>query len=99
MDKAAKINVNNTPKDKNKTNNYSPIQLQFLPLKTYQMLKNLRKVLIFWEGHKILRNLPQLFDWQYIGQTIGWIVWPSQIVWKDIKTRGLVCYGDSAANA
>ena len=25
----------------------------------------------FWEGHKILRNLHQLFDWQYIGQIIG----------------------------
>ena len=30
------------------------------------------KVHIFWEGHKILRNLHQLFDWQYIvGQIIG----------------------------
>ena len=29
------------------------------------------KVHIFWEGHKILQNLHQLFDWQYIGQTIG----------------------------
>ena len=26
------------------------------------------KVHIFWEDHKILRNLHQLFDWQYIGQ-------------------------------
>ena len=26
---------------------------------------------IFWEGHKILRNLHQLFDCQYIGQIIG----------------------------
>ena len=24
------------------------------------------KVYIFWEGHKTLRNLHQLFDWQYI---------------------------------
>ena len=24
------------------------------------------KVHIFWEGHKILQNLRQLFDWQYI---------------------------------
>ena len=24
------------------------------------------KVHIFWEGHKILQNLHQLFDWQYI---------------------------------
>ena len=28
------------------------------------------KVHIFWEGHKILRNFHQLFDWQ-IGQIIG----------------------------
>ena len=29
------------------------------------------KVHIFWEGHKVLRNLHQLFDGQYIGQIIG----------------------------
>jgi hypothetical protein len=29
------------------------------------------KVHIFREGHKILRNLHQLFDWQYIRQRIG----------------------------
>ena len=29
------------------------------------------KVHIFWEGHKILRNLHRLFDRQYIGQIIG----------------------------
>ena len=29
------------------------------------------KVHIFWEDHNILRNLQQLFDWQYIGQMIG----------------------------
>ena len=29
------------------------------------------RVHIFWEGHKILRNLTQLFDWKYIGQVIG----------------------------
>ena len=29
------------------------------------------KVHIFWEGHKILRNLHQLFDWQYLGQIIS----------------------------
>ena len=28
------------------------------------------KVHIFWEGRKILRNLHQLFDWQYIGLII-----------------------------
>ena len=26
------------------------------------------KVHIFWEGHKILHNLHQLFDWHYMGQ-------------------------------
>ena len=25
----------------------------------------------FWEGHKILENLHQLFDWQYVEQKIG----------------------------
>ena len=45
------------------------------------------KVHIFWEGHKILLNLHQLFDWQYIGQiTNNWwrfrkILWPSQNIW------------------
>ena len=29
------------------------------------------KVHIFWEDHKILRILHQLFDWQYIWQLIG----------------------------
>ena len=33
--------------------------------------RRLVKVHIFWEGHKILRNLHQLFDCQYIGQIIG----------------------------
>ena len=26
---------------------------------------------IFWEGHKILWNLPLTFDWHYIGQKQG----------------------------
>ena len=29
------------------------------------------KVNIFWENHNILRNLHQVFDWQYTGQIIG----------------------------
>ena len=29
------------------------------------------KVHILWEGHKILRNLNHLFDWQYVGQIFG----------------------------
>ena len=44
------------------------------------------KVHIFWEGHKILRNLHQLFDWQYISRTNNWwrfrkILWPAQNIW------------------
>ena len=39
----------------------------FQPLTTSKTIK----VHIFWEGHKILRNLHQLFDWHYIGQIIG----------------------------
>ena len=31
-------------------------------------LKHGWKVHIFWEGHKILRNLHLTFDWHYIGQ-------------------------------
>ena len=29
------------------------------------------KIHIFWEGHKISRNLHQFFDWQYTGKIIG----------------------------
>ena len=37
---------------------------------------------IFWEGHKILGNLHQLFDCQYIGQiTGGDFARPSQNIW------------------
>ena len=36
-----------------------------------QILVSGGKVHIFWGGHKILWNLRQLFDWQYIGQKIG----------------------------
>ena len=28
-------------------------------------------IYVFWEGHTILQNLHQLFDWQYIEQIIG----------------------------
>ena len=31
---------------------------------------NFGKVHIFWETHKILQKLHQLFDWQYIGQIV-----------------------------
>ena len=38
--------------------------------KNYNSLfqSQLCKVHIFWEGHKILQNLPLTFDWHYIGQ-------------------------------
>ena len=39
------------------------------------------KVHIFWEDHKILRNLSTFFDWYYIqskkGRDFGKILWPS----------------------
>ena len=34
-------------------------------------MSTLSKVHIFWEGHKILQNLHQLFDWKYIWQIYG----------------------------
>ena len=43
------------------------------------------KVHIFWEGHKILRNLPLTFDRMYCSQKLGEdfakILWPSQNIW------------------
>ena len=43
------------------------------------------KVHIFWEGHKILRNLPLTFDCMYCSQKLGEdfakILWPSQNIW------------------
>ena len=48
------------------------------------------KVHIFWEGHKILRNLYLTFDWHYIYRTKeSWrfhkILWPSQNKWAVFK--------------
>ena len=53
---------------------------------SYQIIK----VNLFWEGHKILRNLHQLFDWQYLHRTNNWwrfckILWPSQNIWTLTK--------------
>ena len=45
------------------------------------------KVHVFWEGHKILRNLHLIFDWHYIvyRTKVRWrfrqILWPSQRIW------------------
>ena len=44
------------------------------------------KVHIFWEGHKILRNLHLTFEWHYTCRTkLRWrfrkILWPSQNIW------------------
>ena len=46
------------------------IFLQKSILTHHWMLCMFGKVHIFWEGHKILRNL-QPFDWHYIGQIYG----------------------------
>ena len=37
---------------------------------TTTLLPGMYKDHIFWEGHKILRNLHFRFDWQYIGQMV-----------------------------
>ena len=43
------------------------------------------KVHIFWEGHKILRNLPLTFDCMYCSQKLvedfARFLWPSQNIW------------------
>ena len=46
-------------------------------------LYKLFKVHIFWEGHKILRNLPLTFDWHYIKVRGRFrkFFWPSQNTW------------------
>ena len=45
----------------------------------------LSKVHIFWEGHKILRNLPLTFDCMYCSQKLvedfAKFLWPSQNIW------------------
>ena len=47
--------------------------------------KHVFKVHIFWEGHKILRNLPLTFDCMYCSQKkdrrFRKILWPSQNIW------------------
>ena len=55
---------------------------------------NSRKVHIFWEGHKILRNLHRRFDRYYIGHwtNLRWRfcknLWPSQNIWTSIPCKG-----------
>ena len=50
---------------------------------------NVHKVHIFWEGHKILRNLPLIFDRVYCSQKLGEdfakFLWPSQNIWTLTK--------------
>ena len=41
---------------------------QFWKLSSPEHPRNCPKYHIFWEGHKILRNLHLTFDWHYIGQ-------------------------------
>ena len=47
--------------------------------------KQFIKVHIFWDGHKILRNLHRRFDCYYMGQIYGGDfaknLWPSQNIW------------------
>ena len=50
------------------------------------------KVYIFWEGHKILRNLRLTFDYsKYIQSKVMWrfrkILWPSQNIWTLQKDK------------
>ena len=54
--------------------------LQIWPQLPYNLTKNMKKMIwfrmigkldIFWEGHKILRNLHRRFDRYYIGQIYG----------------------------
>ena len=47
---------------------YHKVIIFFFNLKSF---KKLGKVHIFWEGHKILRNLHRRFDWHYIRQIYG----------------------------
>ena len=42
------------------------LNIEFWNVMTYAQQQY--KVHIFWEGHKILRNLQLTFDWHYIGQ-------------------------------
>ena len=58
------------------TNYYNPhmshdIDIFFCFFRSENVKENISKSCILWEGHKILRDLHQLFDWQYIGQIIG----------------------------
>ena len=52
---------------------------------TDQSSPNFVKVHIFWEGHKILRNIHLTFDWHYIQSKVRRrfrkILWPSQNIW------------------
>ena len=57
----------------------------FLSLKR-NILSVLNEVHIFWEGHKILRNLPLTLDYSTSGQAkvrgrFRKILWPSQNIW------------------
>ena len=52
------------------------------------------KVHIFWEGHKILRNLHRRFDCYYMGQIYGGDfaknLWPSQNIWTLQNIKDLI---------
>ena len=58
--------------------------------------KGTDKVHIFWEGHKILRNLPLTFDRMYCSQKL-WedfakFLWPSQNIWTLLFIHKIIFY-------
>ena len=63
----------------------SNITVKFIESPFSFLIKFSLKVHIFWEGHRILWNLHQLFDWQGKGQIIGGDycknLWPFQNIW------------------
>ena len=57
-----------------------------LPLLKFWIVTSvLYKVPIFWEGHKILRNLPLTFDCMYCRWRFRKILWPSQNISMNFK--------------
>ena len=67
--------------------------LEFLK-QIHDILLLLFKVHIFWEGHKILQNLPLTFDHMYCSQKLGEdfakFLWPSQNIWTLLYTMNYI---------
>ena len=53
----------------------------FTTSETYNTVLFTYKVHIFWEGHKILRNLHLTFDYSTYRWRFHKILWPSQNIW------------------